>query len=94
MTHEIHMRALLLLMYHNKLDTQRVLGEVNTARQLNITFNTAWVRRGKVYLFDYLVYDQPLRKDEIIEKVTIEEAVQVYKENQEMWNAKMRALWV
>ena len=94
MTNEIHMRALLLLMYHNKLDSQRVLDEANTARQLNITFTTAWVRRGKVYLFDYLVYDKPLRKDEIIEKVTIEEAIQVYRENPEMWNAKMRALWV
>ena len=91
MTNETHMRALLLLMYHNKLDTQRALSDPN--QKLDVTFNTAWVRSGKVYLFDYLAYDTPLRKNEIMERVTIEEAIQMYKENPEMWNAKMRRLW-
>lgn len=81
-----------MLMYHNRLDTQRKAREADPDRRLDVTLPVAYIVNGKVYFFDYIVDSIRRPNNELIEKISIEEAVQVYNENPEKWDSQMRRL--
>jgi len=88
MKKETYVRALLQLMYQNKLDVQHN----NHVVMPLITFPVAYVLRDRVYLFDYVAQSVPRRNGEFIEEVYIDEAIQRYNQNPQAWNYKMMKL--